>query len=374
MTAIAAVAGILLLAGGLIYGGVLLIQLAEKRKSNELAMDPKLQAREDAKLAKFKAEKQAELDAAAQKRVETIAALEEIFGDKRAAEQIMLELDGIRAEWERLASDADSNNDPKDLYVFWTDELEKRVQNNNILRHWLGGKPISYLAESLWGERGSSSDRGKVAEFLRGGEYAATGSGFFISEDGWIVTNFHVVEDATEVDVRSHDGQIRQARVAKVDEEADLALLKMEESVKAWIPLAPADASMGASVFTIGFPNAYVQGVQPKFTDGRVSSLSGIRDDDGQYQISVPVQPGNSGGPLVDLKSGQAVGVVVAKLSADMNAENVNYAVKGSCVMKLLDLAPDAKQAVNQSTSTAATAESEVIARAQNAAVMVLVK
>jgi S1-C subfamily serine protease len=55
---------------------------------------------------------------------------------------------------------------------------------------------------------------------------------------------------------------------------------------------------MGQSVFTVGFPNLSIQGVEPKFTDGRISSLSGVRDDQDSVQISVPIQPGNSGGAL----------------------------------------------------------------------------
>jgi S1-C subfamily serine protease len=85
-----------------------------------------------------------------------------------------------------------------------------------------------------------------------------------------------------------------------------------------------------------------MQGVEPKYTDGKISSLSGMRDDPSEYQISVPVQPGNSGGPLCDI-NGEVVGIVVARLS-DVAAlresgavpQNVNYAVKAKHALQLL--------------------------------------
>ena len=367
------VIGVCGLVGALVYGGMFLMKEAERKKGSQYGLSPELQAKEDAKLAQMKAEKQAELNEAAKRRSGAVESLESTFGDRKAAEQIMAELEAIKAEWERLAADADSNNDPKDLYAFWTAELDKRVQNNSVLKHWLGGKPVTYITEALWGERASGKERGKVADFLRGGDYSGTGSGFFVSGDGWILTNHHVVGEAAEVEVRAEDGQIRPARVVKVDADADLALLKVDYSPKAWLPLASSDATMGTSVFTIGFPNADVQGVAPKFTDGRVSSLSGIRDDALQYQISVPVQPGNSGGPLVDIKSGKVVGVVVAKLSPDMNAENVNYAVKGSCIGKLIQSTAAASILSGNNTSPPG-GEAEVINRATGSVVLVLVK
>jgi S1-C subfamily serine protease len=102
----------------------------------------------------------------------------------------------------------------------------------------------------------------------------------------------------------------------------------------------------GDEVFTMGFPNVGLQGFEPKYTKGNISSVTGVQDDTRYFQISVPVQTGNSGGPLVD-KNGNVVGVVVARLS-DIGTlietgglpQNVNYAIKSSFILALLETMP----------------------------------
>lgn len=104
---------------------------------------------------------------------------------------------------------------------------------------------------------------------------------------------------------------------------------------------------MGESVFTIGYPTPVLQGASPKFTRGDISSLTGFQDDPRIYQISVPVQPGNSGGPLVDMQ-GNVKGIVLAVLDAKTAfritgaiPQNVNYAIKGFYAQALVDSMPD---------------------------------
>ena len=170
----------------------------------------------------------------------------------------------------------------------------------------------------------------------------ASGTGFFITEDGYLLTNDHVVRHAKGVKIRTPAG-VFPAKIIKTDRERDLALLKVENG--ACKPLALAaepTVGLGDSAFTIGFPNVAVQGLEPKYTDGKISSLAGLHDDPSQYQISVPVQPGNSGGPLMS-RTGLAIGVVVAQLN-DLRVlavsgslpQNVNYAVKAAVVRDFL--------------------------------------
>ncbi len=138
------------------------------------------------------------------------------------------------------------------------------------------------------------------------------GTGFFITDSGHLLTNHHVIEDASKVTVFI-GGDSLPARLIQAEPSLDLAVLKIEKQVKS-IPLASSKGlRMGNAVFTIGFPNTQLQGVRPKYTNGRISSLSGIQDDPRKVQITVPIQPGNSGGPLVD-ERGNVVGVVSSSL------------------------------------------------------------
>ena len=103
---------------------------------------------------------------------------------------------------------------------------------------------------------------------------------------------------------------------------------------------------LGEEVFTIGFPNVGLQGFNPKFTKGNISSLTGIQDNPRYFQISVPIQPGNSGGALVNDK-GNVIGVVVSKLSDEITykltgdlPQNVNYAERSSFILASLEAIP----------------------------------
>lgn len=106
------------------------------------------------------------------------------------------------------------------------------------------------------------------------------------------------------------------------------------------------DVKLGASVFTMGFPNPDIQGFNPKLTKGDISGLTGIQDDPRLFQISAPIQPGNSGGPLVD-SAGNVVAVIVSKLDDATTArltgslpQSVNYAIKSHYVLGILDAVP----------------------------------
>ncbi len=105
---------------------------------------------------------------------------------------------------------------------------------------------------------------------------------------------------------------------------------------------------MGSEVFTIGYPNPLLQGVNKKLTEGNINALTGYQDDIRLYQISVPIQPGNSGGPLLD-KNGNVIGIIVAILNAETAfkvsgslPQNVNYALKSTCAQALIDTVPTA--------------------------------
>ena len=97
----------------------------------------------------------------------------------------------------------------------------------------------------------------------------------------------------------------------------------------------------GSEVFAMGYPMADVMGSEVKFTDGKISSKSGIGGDVRVYQISVPIQPGNSGGPLFDM-DGNVVGITSSGLNRDyFKSENVNYAIKASYLKNLMEACPE---------------------------------
>ena len=197
-----------------------------------------------------------------------------------------------------------------------------------------------------------------VAKLPESGELEVSGSGFFISADGYFITNDHVVRNAQRVKLKI-GSDVLPAEVVQEDSTRDLALLKVAGQFKA-LGISPADAQLGEPVFTIGFPDIKLQGTEPKYTDGKVSSLAGLKDDPTEYQVSVPVQPGNSGGPLVDA-SGNVRGVIVARLD-DMAAlravgslpQDVNYAIKSSVLRDFLRQTPEVKPMAENTGTTAA--------------------
>lgn len=174
----------------------------------------------------------------------------------------------------------------------------------------------------------------------------STGSGFFVTPDGYFVTNYHVIAGAETIALFDVSSKMHMARVVRVDKANDIAVLKAEGKFKA-IPVASSRiAKRGQSVITVGYPHTNIQGLEPKVTGGIINSLTGINNDARTFQVSVPLQSGNSGGPLVTL-DGNVIGVVAMKLSALAVLEetgdlpqNVNYAVKSNYLIEVLIAIP----------------------------------
>ncbi len=200
-----------------------------------------------------------------------------------------------------------------------------------------------------------------------------SGTGFIITKDGYILTCHHVIETANEIKI-SIEGIMYNARLVRDDPKNDLALLKINGSFSA-IPFSSKRfAKMGQNVFTIGYPNPDLQGLNAKFTNGTINSLSGFQDDIRIYQISVPVQPGNSGGALVD-ENGNILGIIVARLSAKTIfkisgslPQNVNYAIKSIYAKAMLDTLPEMFDKLIEPSKT----KLDAIDRVKKSTVMVL--
>jgi len=178
--------------------------------------------------------------------------------------------------------------------------------------------------------------------------WLGNGSGFFISDKGYIATNFHVVEDAKEIEISFNDGvksRAFSAELAVSDPSNDLAILKINSSdfyLSKNIPFSikMRSSDIGSEVFALGFPMALSgMGEDIKFTDGKISSKSGFNGDLRLYQTTTPIQPGNSGGPLFDY-DGNLIAINSAKISSD-RADNVSYSIKSSYLINLMDGLPE---------------------------------
>ena len=200
-----------------------------------------------------------------------------------------------------------------------------------------------------------------------------SGTGFIITKDGYILTCHHVIKNSSEIKI-SIEGEIYPAKLVLDDPNNDLALLKINGSFSAIAFSSKRSAKMGQEVFTIGYPNPRLQGVNAKYTEGSISSLTGFQDDLRLYQISVPVQPGNSGGALVD-ENGNILGVIVAMLSAKTTfkisgslPQNVNYAVKSIYAQAMLDSLPE----ISDKLIPPSNNKSNAISRVTNSTVVIL--
>jgi S1-C subfamily serine protease len=226
-------------------------------------------------------------------------------------------------------------------------------------------------------ERRIASFTLEVDPFEESGTSVSVGTGWVLP-GGYAVTNLHVVDGNTELTLETATGDTLRASIALSDPENDLVLLRVDEPgrLPAALPLAGGVARLGASVFTIGFPRIDVMGSSPKLTDGIISGVKGIRDDPSTYQISVPIQPGNSGGPLLDME-GRVVGVVASMLGAIIDSSgqaqplpNVNYAIKASVLEDILSLMPPQDPSPNVLASGHTSLE-ELAARVQGSILIV---
>jgi S1-C subfamily serine protease len=168
-----------------------------------------------------------------------------------------------------------------------------------------------------------------------------TGTGFVVSAGGHVVTNAHVVAACARV--RLEPGGVEAAVVAK-DARNDLALLQATAPLPSFAQLRTGGGVRpGDDVVVVGYPLRRVLTAGVTVTTGTVSALGGLANDPSKVQISAPIQPGNSGGPLLD-RSGLVVGVIQSKLNALRIAavtgdipQNVNFAINAATLTSFLD-------------------------------------
>lgn len=212
----------------------------------------------------------------------------------------------------------------EDLYITFDEAVMKII--------WTDGSPEGLYLKLY--PAISSSSKG----------IASSGTGFAISSDGLIVTNYHVIEGANSISVKGINNDFSSSLNAKVivsDKNNDLAIIQIDDKNftglnKIPYTLKTTSSDVGENVFAMGYPLRATMGDEIKLTSGIISSKTGFQGDITSYQVSVPIQPGNSGGPLFD-KSGSVIGVINAKLRG---GENVSYAIKISYLKNLIELLP----------------------------------
>jgi S1-C subfamily serine protease len=202
--------------------------------------------------------------------------------------------------------------------------------------------------------------------------FTASGTGFFLGTGGFVLTNQHVIAECQDITVRQSDGTVVPVTVLAADQVNDLAILKSAAKPSAYARFRAApDVRRGESVVAFGFPLSSLLSTGGVVTNGTVSALTGFKDDSRLLQISVPIQPGNSGGPLLD-QSGNVVGITssgLSKMPGGGIPQNVNFAIKASVARSFLD-----GHSVNyeQAPSTKTLSTSEIAEKAEKLAVHIV--
>jgi len=205
-----------------------------------------------------------------------------------------------------------------------------------------------------------------------------SGTGWVI-HPGYIITNYHVVEKKTKITLIMNNSQKFSAKIVLKDRHNDIVLLEpmSDISLPQAIPLANNINPIGTHVFTIGYPHLNIMGSNPKVTDGIISALSGIQDDPRVYQTTVALNPGNSGGPLIN-SNGEAIGITTSKLNAakifqwsgDI-PQDVNYAIKSAYINALVASLPQSEKTIEELSNEPASMK-DLVKRIGNSVMIVL--
>lgn len=192
------------------------------------------------------------------------------------------------------------------------------------------------------------------------------GTGFALTSSGYLVTNYHVVEGADSVYVQNSKGESFKVKTIYVDPSSDIAVLQIDD--QAFENLSPlpyafkkTNSDIGEDVYTIGYPKDDVV-----YGKGYLSSSTGFGGDSIAYQISIPVNPGNSGGPLLDNK-GNVIGIVSGKQT---QADGAAFAIKSDFLLKAIDNIPQdsltKKIIINKKNTLASLSRTQQIKKLQD--------
>lgn len=258
----------------------------------------------------------------------------------------------LNSDYSRLSSISEKLN-RNGLYAqVWNEISNVRSSVNNHINSYNNrvAQERKRQAELLEQQRRAEAEKQRQQAIREEEQRKAgwSGTGFALNQ-GHIVTNYHVVEDAKTILVKGIKGDFNteyRAKVAATDKANDIAIIKIDdERFKGFgsIPykIKRAMSDVGESVWALGYPMIGMMGEEIKFTDGKISARTGLQGDVSTYQISVPIQPGNSGGPLFD-NYGNIVGITSSGLNKlyseqTIQTENVNYAIKTSYLYNVVE-------------------------------------
>ncbi len=194
-------------------------------------------------------------------------------------------------------------------------ELDQLRHNQQVINHRIDNR----------------QDGAPVSAPLRENKFS--GTGFALTAEGYLVTSAHVIQGADSLQIEGHDHRRYRAEKVYADAKHDLAILRVSDPRFAGFGRLPyvfkaGQAELGERVFTLGFPRADVV-----YGEGALSARTGYRGDSAFYQVSIPVNPGNSGGPLLD-ERGNLIGVVSGRQD---DAQSAAFATKSSYLVRLVD-------------------------------------
>lgn len=165
-----------------------------------------------------------------------------------------------------------------------------------------------------------------------------TGTGFALTNDGYFVTNYHVIEGADSVYIQNDEGEYYKSSLISFNAKTDIALLKVEHKKfrfgKGDVPysLSPSKRDLGTKVYTIGFPED-----EMVYYEGYISSINGYEGDSAQYRLELPSEHGLSGAPVADA-SGNIIGIITGKKT---ESQGTTYAVSSAELLEMMESLPD---------------------------------
>lgn len=272
------------------------------------------------------------------------------FRRKLSAIQHQIDMEAVRQEADLYQSDAEQSGQIRSLWRTYRTTLAVAASvaiittfgSIFLYRSYQQGhrqqeQQYSQLSKEIQAVKSSQkrliNDISGRSRALSANTAQVSGSGFMLTPDGYFVTNNHIVRDADSVYVQSAKGEVYKARIVHTDQTHDLAILQLcDDSAFRSMPPVPysfdaGTSELGERVFTLGYPREEIV-----YGEGYLSSGTGYRGDSVAYQVAISVNPGNSGGPLLDEK-GNLIGIISGKQTT---SEGVSFAVKTSYLLEAI--------------------------------------